>query len=288
VFDGDPYSAANINSIGRRATQADFHLVTNVPAANPARPRVLPNGQPYTLQYYVLNDGVNTRGGTFLFNGDTKQTYKGVSLTFNKRLSNRWMMRGNFTYSDWKWDIPSNAIADRTPFLGGGFKDGDIVMQGSGTGSGSFGGVYINSKWAYSINGLYQIAPDRPWGFDIAGNLNGRQGYPIPYYERLNPGVRGFPTFTRVQVTSASDSFRNDDIRLFDLRLAKDFKFSDFGVTLSADCFNVFNSGYVLQRQHRLRVAANIPANPIAIGSDFATEVVSPRIFRLGARFSFR
>jgi len=282
VFDSDPYSAANINTVGRRATQADFHQV-NLTGAT----RVLPNGQPYTLTYYALNPGVLTRGGTFLFNGDEKQTYKGASITFNKRLSNRWMLRGNFSYADWKWDIPANALSDRTPFLGGGYKDGDIVMQGSGTGSGSKGGVYINSKWAYSLNGLYQIAPDRPWGFNAALNFTGREGYPIPYYERLNPGVRGIPAFTRVQVVSSSDQFRLDNIRIVDGRLEKEFTFSDFGLTLGADCFNMFNEGFVQQRNHRLRVGAN-NANINAPASNWITEVTSPRIFRLGARLSFR
>jgi len=39
------------------------------------------------------------------------------------------------------------------------------------------GGPNINSKWSYSLNGLYQVAPDRPWGFKNAAlNLTGRQG----------------------------------------------------------------------------------------------------------------
>jgi hypothetical protein len=286
VFDGDPYSAANINSVGRRATQADYVLVTA-----PFSPtRVLPNGTPYTLQYYQLRPGVVSRGGTFLFNGDEKQTYKGAAITFNKRLSNRWMLRGNFSYADWTWDIPSNALSDRTQFLGcaQGCKDGDVVVQGSGTGSGAFGGVYINSKWSYSLNGLYQIAPDRPWGFNAAINLTGREGYPIPYYERINPGVRqGIPGFTRVQVVTSSDEFRLDNIRIIDGRLEKEFTFSDFGLTLGADCFNIFNEGFVQQRDHRLRVAASA-TNPNSPASDWVTEVTSPRIFRLGARISFR
>jgi hypothetical protein len=285
VFDGDAYSLANMNTVGRRATQADYVLVTR---PNPAVPRLLPNGQPYTLQYYQLKPGVTSRGGTFLFNGDEKQIYKGASLTFNKRLANRWMLRGNVTYADWTWDIPSNALSDRTHFLGGGYQDGDIVMQGSGTGSGAKGGVYINSKWSYSVNGLYQIAPDRPWGFNAALNLTGRQGYPIPYYERLSNAQRaGIPGFTRVQVVTASDEFRLDDIRIFDARLEKEFTFSDFGLTLGVDCFNVFNEGFIQQRSHRLRIGPS-STNPLAPSSDFVTEVTSPRIFRLGARLSFR
>ena len=101
------------------------------------------------------------------------------------------MLRGNVTYSDWTWSkVPASSNADPTAASwAAASSEGDAVLQGSGTGSGSKGGVYINSKWSYSLNGLYQIAPDRPWGFNVALNLNGRQGYPIPYFRRV-----GLPT----------------------------------------------------------------------------------------------
>ena len=31
--------------------------------------------------------------------------------------------------------------------------------HGSGNGSGSKAWVYVNSKWSFAVNGLYQIAP---------------------------------------------------------------------------------------------------------------------------------
>jgi len=287
VFDGDAYSAANVQSVGRVATRNDYELVS---LADPAgKPRILPNGQPYTLQYYQLKSGITSRGGTYLYNGGREQEYKGASLTFNKRLANRWMLRGNYSYADWTWSkIPAQDQPDPTHFLGGGYQEGDIVMQGSGTGSGAKGAVYINSKWSYSVNGLYQVAPDRPYGFNFALSLTGRQGYPTPYYERLNNAQRqGIPGFTRVQVVTSSDQFRVDNIRVLDGRLEKEFTFSDFGVTLGVDCFNMFNEGFVQQRNHRLRVPLST-TNPLAPASDWVTEVTSPRIFRLGARFSFR
>jgi hypothetical protein len=282
VFDNGAYSLGNMTNIGRLATRSDFTPVTTTTN------RVFPDGTPYTFTYYKLNPGVTTRGGTFLRNGPGEQEYKGGSLTFNKRLANRWMLRGNFTYSDWTWShLPDSAVIDPTCILGQPCTEGEEVLQGSGTGSGAKGGVYINSKWSYSVNGLYQIAPDRPWGFNAALNLTGRQGYPIPYFERLNPGVRSIPGFTRVQVVDEGSKFRLDDIHLVDARLEKEFTFSDFGLTLGVDCFNVFNKGYIQQRNHRLRVSKSA-TNPLAPASNWVTEVTSPRIFRIGARISFR
>ena len=51
-----------------------------------------------------------------------------------------------------------------------------VIFQS--TGSGAKGNVYINSKWAYSLTGVYQIPViETSLGF----NLNGRQGYALPY-----------------------------------------------------------------------------------------------------------
>ncbi len=152
--------------------------------------------------------GITTRGGIFQTNGDREQEYTGASVTFNKRLANRWMLRGNFSWQDWTWDVPDTENEDRTPLLGGGINDDDPVLQGSGTGSGSKGGVYINSKWSYSVNGLYQVAPDRPWGFNLAGNLTGREGYPIPYFTAYQPRVdsRAPPTSRSPVIRTSSAS----------------------------------------------------------------------------------
>jgi hypothetical protein len=278
VFDGDPYSDANLNSIGRVNRSSDY--IRCGTAGAPACPTgLLPNGQPYTANLWVLRPGVSTRNGAFLQNGGSEQEYKGASLVFNKRLANRWMLRGNVTYSDWTWSkVSAESHTDPTFLLNGGNREGDAVLQGSGTASGAKAGVYINSKWAYSVNGLYQVAPDRPWGFNVALNLNGRQGYPVPYYRRVTLPANMQNAFEFVSVTSRPDSFRLDNITILDARVEKEFNFSDVGLTLGVDCFNVLNEAFVQQQQHRLGLTT----------SNYVTEITSPRIFRIGARISFR
>ncbi len=310
VFDGDPYSDANLQSVGRLHRHSDYvpgyatpfnplpsgatqrAVVVCNPGSTPTScfndptqrhaetpQHVLPDGTPYALTFWQLRPGVNTRGGSFLENGDREQEYLGTSLVFNKRLANRWMLRGNFSWSDWTWSsIPDSENEDPTLTLGGGTEEGDPVLQGSGTGSGAKGGIYINSEWAYSVNGLYQVAPDRVWGFNVALNLTGRQGYPIPYFQRITTDSNQQNAAVNVQVTDAPDTYRLDDIHMVDARIEKEFTFSDVGLTLGVDCFNLFNEAYVLQRNHRLAQAT----------SDHVREVTSPRVLRLGARISFR
>lgn len=239
----------------------------------------LPNGQQTTYSWFSLAPGLFTNKGFFLHNGDYETTYKGASLTFNKRLSNRWMMRGNFTYSDWYYSKAGDR-PDPTILLAGGTTDGnyvnqgDVVLQGSGTASGSKAFVFINSKWSMAVNGMYQIAPDRPWGFNVAGNFTGRQGYPDPFYITVqSPGGNATPD--NVQVGSA-DSNRLDNIFDFDARIEKEFTFQDFGMTLGVDCFNLLNEAYVLQARDQLQAGTS--------NAGQVTEILSPRIFRFGVR----
>jgi hypothetical protein len=266
------FAPGNLGSLGRLHTRADYEQVNF--------PTPLPDGTTANVTRWRLRSGVSTRGGQFLENGDREQEYQGLSLVFNKRLANRWMLRGNFSWANWEWSsVPDSERENLNQNLGGGDTEGDPVLQGSGTGSGSKGGIYINSEWSYSINGLYQIAPDRPWGFNVALNLTGRQGYPLPYF-RLSPAELARENFDQdqIQLTGSPDSLRLDDIHMVDARVEKEFSFSDFGLTLGVDVFNVFNEAYILQRQHRILTSS----------SDNVTEITSPRIIRFGARLSFR
>jgi hypothetical protein len=283
VFDSGTGPPGNGNN-GRIATRDDFTPVTVI--------ATLPNGSKLPVTYWKLKSGISTVHGYDLRNGDYTSEYKGGSVTFNKRLANRWMLRGNFSYSDWKYNKAGDR-PDPTSLLAGGTTDGnyvtqgDVVLQGSGNGSGSFRNVYINSKWSFAVNGLYQIAPDRPWGFNVAGNLTGRQGYPDPFYINVSAASTSVPNPAfggeTVQIGKA-DSNRLDNIIDFDARIEKEFTFQDFGLTLGIDCFNVFNEAYVLQREGAFsHASAPTPSN-----ATFVNEVLSPRVFRFGARLSFK
>ncbi|HEX7182865.1 MAG TPA: TonB-dependent receptor, partial [Thermoanaerobaculia bacterium] len=268
VFDSDDaFAAENLGSVGRPHRRDDY-----VPAEVTG---TLPNGQPYSITYWELRPGVSTRDGFLLENGDREQEFRGASLTFNKRLASRWMMRGNVSWQDWTWDIPDSENEDPTDTVAGGIVNGTEVLQGSGTVSGAKGNVFINSEWSYSLNGLYQIAPDRPWGFNVAANLSGRQGYPVRYANRIfrETITDAAGVGLDVPVTSDVDTFRYSDVHMLDLRVEKEFHFSDLGLTLGADLFNALNESYVLQRQGLLGGSRG----------DHVLEIVSPRVLRLGA-----
>ncbi|HEX9799722.1 MAG TPA: hypothetical protein VGC00_06095, partial [Thermoanaerobaculia bacterium] len=89
------------------------------------------------------------------------------------------------------------------------------------------------------------------------------------------------------------DEFRNDDVHLVDLRLEKDFQVGELNFTILGEVFNVLNDATALQTQHRLNNAGSVVGigggETLRVnGADYVVEVVSPRVFRLGARFNFR
>jgi hypothetical protein len=268
VFDGDAFASENLDSLGRPHKASDYVLQYTAHVTQP-------DGSVRDIPVYGLRPGVTTRGGTLLQNGDREQRFLGASLTFNKRLSNRWMARGNVSWRDWTWKVPdSENESGNFRSYAVDSKDGEQVVTCAASNKTE---VCISGRWSYSLSGLYQVAPDQTWGFNLAASLNGHEGYSLPYFARL-PGRAGFPEATwDAQATAHPGDFKDKDVHVMDLRLEKEFHFDRFGLTLGLDAFNVLNVSTVLQRNLRLG----------RTNSNYITEVVSPRIFRLGARFSF-
>lgn len=255
----------------------------------------LPNGTAYgPIPVYdvspavlaTLSGGVYPSGYFLTNQGDYSQTYNGIDLTLTKRLSNKWMMRANFTYGINKQNVGANGCPNRnngtlyaapygfTGFGLGGYgsgtcRDGDYVSEQS-SGSGSHYAVFLNSKYVYNINGLYQL----PLNFNLAASIFGRQGYPINYYVTTKGPDDGR---TRAIVSTPTTDQRYPSLFELDLRLEKVIPFSPTAsVTISADAFNLTNRATVLQLQNRLSGTVNT-----------IREVQNPRVYRFAARVSF-
>ncbi len=261
------------NGVTRVATVNDY-----VPTGTVSG--VLPNGQTATATVYDLKSTLTPTGGTLYTNGDRTQRYIGGTLTFTKRLSNQWLANAHFTLSDWTWHIgprytffhdPTSLVYDNSD-LKFATRDGDFFEQSSG--SGNKGDVIIGARWSYHANALYQVAPSKPWGFDVVAAVSGRQGYPTPPFVKVNTAVGSKFVLLGDSVTE----FRNPDIFVLDGRIGKDFRFHDFSLTIGVDGFNLLDNHAALQRQRNTQVTS----------AGDLEEVLSPRIFRLGATLHFR
>ncbi|MGH9367912.1 MAG: hypothetical protein ACRD3M_09595, partial [Thermoanaerobaculia bacterium] len=130
--------------------------------------------------------------------------------------------------------------------------------------------VFLNAKWQFYLNALYQL----PLNFAFAAAVWGREGYPSVPFQR----VAGEDGYVRDVVVRTVDEARYDNVFELDLRLEKLIPITaTSNVTLSADLFNVTNENTVLQRFNRLSRS----------NTGNIKEIQSPRVFRFGARISF-
>ncbi|HMA19015.1 MAG TPA: hypothetical protein VKS03_11300, partial [Thermoanaerobaculia bacterium] len=265
-------------------TRADYQLLTTISGT-------LPDGTAYSVPVYGLNPDIPLPPGyTYTNRDDYDQTYHGVDLVLTKRLANRWMARGSFTYNWNKQHVGSGGCIDPTNIVPGqtgdsgspqtGYtaqtcEDGAVVGFRS-TGSGDKGSVFLSSKWQFYLNAMYQL----PLGFNIAGAFFGRQGYPLNWYRRVT-GVGN--SETRDVAVSDLDNERYDNVYDLDLRIEKVVPITQSAnVTISADCFNVTNEDTVLQRFNRLNRSGLRVGNTNEI-----KEIQSPRVWRFGLRLAF-
>jgi hypothetical protein len=212
--------------------------------------------------------------------------FNGLEFTFSKRLANRWMGRVAFSYNDWTQSYDGVPTGNQGAYPGNPTKTetqpnidgGQVAFLSGGSGKASF---YSSVKWQVYANGLWQMG----WGFDLAGSVFGKQGGPYPINLRLAGGRDGtLPALA----TDAIDANRYSDVWDVDLRLAKNIKLGGSTLTLSAECFNVFNSGLVLSR---FRSANSASFTQTIAGAEPGLgrieEILAPRVFRFGARFQF-
>ena len=257
------------NGVTRPAVGSDYVQVDTLSGQ-------LPRGAgSYNVPVYDLRDGVTATGGTYFTNGAREREYTGATFNFTKRLANRWMARGYLTYGDAEWDVPAQYFVDNEPtnYRGGGSRDGDLYLtRSSGSGKGE---RFLQSSWNYNVTGMYQVAPDRPWGFNLSASIDGREGFPVPYYERVATSYGN----QNINVAPDFDDIRLDDLFIANLRVEKEFNLTGpVNMTFGIDMFNVTNenTGLSYQTRNDVSSAGNLQDN------------ISPRIYRLGVRLSWK
>ncbi|MCC7417296.1 MAG: TonB-dependent receptor [Acidobacteria bacterium] len=244
-------------------------------SAGPTLTGALPDGAPYSVNTFIAPaDRVSAGGGGFLLSnwGGNSTDYHGVEVSLVKRLSKRWMGRVSFGYNNAREHIAADGRYDTngnpTPTLTEPLVDGgQFAPQSTGLGNGN---IYVNAKWQFNANAMYQA----PYGFELAANVFGRQGYPFPLYRNQRLGS---DTSLNILVTPRIDSFRYDNVWDTDLRIARPFALHGANLRLIADLFNVFNANTALVRNNNLGSDA---FNTLAVN-------LSPRVLRLGVVVGF-
>jgi hypothetical protein len=200
-------------------------------------------------------------------------------------MSQKWMGRLALTYNlfEQSYDsgvIPVNGVFGKnaqgavlntqgnpTPTDRNSLKSDLVGYQSTGSGPQTY---YTSPKWQIYANALVQL----PWTLELSGAVFGRQGQIQPQYINVSLGRDGTQ---HVLASPNIDDVRYDSVWDLDLRLAKNVKLASTNVAFSVEGFNLFNSNTVLQVNRQLNTGTALRIN----------EIMSPRIFRVGARLSF-
>jgi hypothetical protein len=186
------------------------------------------------------------------------------------------MSRIGFSYNDATehFDDVAGMIdtnGNPTPTATEPLKDGgQFAPQSGGSGSGT---IYINAKWQFNANAMYQA----PYGIELSANVFGRQGYPFPIVQSGTAAALGADSGVSVLVSPEIDAFRFPNLWNTDMRVAKQFRADRVSVRAILDVFNILNANTALVRVNNI---TSTTFNALA-------QNLSPRIARVGLVVGF-
>jgi hypothetical protein len=259
----------------RAVTAADYSsagfVTGTIPAVIAGRDVV------YSREVFTLDPALSFTGGSLLLTGSREREYFGAAVTLARRLSDGWMIRGYLNYGEAEWKVDDEYLRNNDPnrLTGGGDVDGDLfVTRSAGAGRGE---RFYQSSWSANLNGMVQIASDRPWGFNLSGNVQARQGHPMPFFAQL-PGAGG--ELYTVGAVDDLGELRLGDVVTVDLRVEKELGLSagGMGLVFGIDAFNVTNEGTALSRERNLSVGRAF----------FVNDTMGPRVFRMSVRLVWK
>ena len=214
-------------------------------------------------------------------------TYTGIDFVLNKRLSNKWFMNASVTLQDQRNHWGDNFLDPTNQWM----SDGKPYGLWGGGASGKTA-VLMYTRWMAKISALYQL----PYGFDVSGTVNAREGWKVPNYfymydyDAPNPANAWTTAIYTQEVTEDSlPTFYN-----VTLRLEKRINVGTGRMYLMADVFNLLNSA-IVNRSYDAYFGDAYVTNGSQANDDYwvnptnrtLNEILNPRIWRFGVRFEF-
>ncbi len=172
---------------------------------------------------------------TLMNRPEVKQKYRGLFITFQKRMSNNWQMSASFVISK------AYGISTSTGQLGQGSFSGPENPNAFINNSGYEGLLQSDRTYMFKLQGTYFL----PYDFSISASYMAQSGKPIA--RTISVVGMNQPAFSIFAEPRGSTS-RLDPWNLIDLRIEKTFRFSDrYGVKIGADIFNLLNSNTMIE-----------------------------------------
>jgi hypothetical protein len=196
------------------------------------------------------------------------QQYKGLEISLNKRMSNRWQMQASYVWSQLDGDLvldytnPNNQL----PYVG----------QGRGT---------IDQPHAFKLLGSYQA----PWGINLGANFQSLSGLPRDRVLSVT-----FSQGTANLRMEQQGTYRQDVLNLLGLRAEKSFRLGrGHRASIVADINNVINSSAA---QGTVGTVSRGFANQAAVDAAVAAgtsyfgrrqEIIAPLVLKIGFKLDF-
>ena len=232
------------------------------------------DGRSQTITVQSLTSGVGSPLYTVVNRDDLDQSFKSVVVEFNKRFSDRIMANSSYTWQDSK-AFGSGAVAGSTqqdfsnlsPAAGYGRDPNDTIN--------AFGPTATNSEHAVKLSATYSM----PWDFQLGARYSYESGR--PYGRQIIVRGLGAGQGDITILAETRGTYELPAVNDFQIRLDKDFRFGSRRLRLSADLFNIFNTGTTLTlRNNSSQVTATTPWQQ-------TLSVVRPRTVQLGFRVEF-
>lgn len=188
-----------------------------------------------------------------------KNTYKGLTFTFNKRFSEGWMFHIDYTYSQTKGNHPNTRS---------GSSWGGTTYENPNRQINAYGYLDYDSPHLLHVYGTLSL----PLEIVFTPRFTVQSGSSWTRYVR-GPSRSGSPNI----FIEPRGSERLSTLTTLDFRLEKLFQFSGKKLGLIFDVFNVFNQGVMTWLETRVTLST--------FGK--ATTICDPRFLRVGMRFYF-
>ncbi len=207
-------------------------------AVDPGIDGVVGTADDGTYGYYARTSAANR----VIVTNDTNylQTYKGLELTMNKRMSNRWQLLVGYTLAKTKIDNITLATTATNP-------SPNLVINGAGNVTDTNAPDRPNQ---FKSTGMYIL----PWhDVLISGNLSIQQGPPIT--RQISRAV-GFATNQIINLEPLGNT-RLDVLTKIDVRIGKVFRFAGSrSVEASVDFDNLTNADTIWAARNRTEATA--------------------------------
>lgn len=237
-------------------------------------PGIGDTGEAKNNEWYYLNEQA-TAYSPYTWekkNRDYSTDFWGIDLVFTKRLSNRWMLNGSFSY---QWTLPrwgKTGVLDQTNRW-------------------AIDGINNGCRWMFKISGLYQL----PFNINVSANLVAHEGLRvnrtvnITDYRLPNPKSNSAKLYLDEAGSEALPGMFN-----MSARVEKMFKILENGrIYLMVDVFNALNLTTAESRSEML--LGNYYIYPDSTQNVFVpninsyrlTKILNPLVARFGVRFVF-